>query len=294
MRTTYTMMLGLLLGAGALSTGCSSTSGDAATGSSQARVIASSQGSGTTTMHVTGTDNATSLVTIDKTIEVTSGDITVVDLSMPPSTYTFKVDLLSGTTTLGTSSAQASLTDGVTTQIALAAQASAMGDVASMVQIGVDVAPQITGVAVQASTTTAAGMTQIQVTVSDPNADALSFYWSGATLDGAIHGTDTMTISTAAITAAAATGTPTLHVVVQDANGGATAASIALSVASSGVEGSIATSSDGGAALQACLDTAAQCSAGCAPGVALGTTGVTIDATCLASCSTTLVSCEGT
>ena len=75
-----------------------------------------------------------------------------------------------------------------------------------------------------------------------------------------------MNISTAAITAAAATGTPVLHVVVQDASGASTAATIDLSVAASGVEGALATSSDGGAALQACLDTQAQWNAACAPG----------------------------
>lgn len=260
-------------------------------------MVASTQGSGTTTLHVTATNNASADVAIDKTIEVTAGKATVLDVDVPPATYTFNVDVVSGSTTLGTSTATADLTNGATTQIALAAQAATMGGAASTVQIGVDVAPQITGVDVQSITAGATGpMTQISVDASEPTGGALTFFWSGATLTATVQGTSSMSLSTAAVTAAinaAATGVaPTLHVVVQDAAGASTAADISLTMASAGVQGAIATSTDDGAALQACLDTQAQCSAACAPGVALGAANVTVNATCLASCSTALASCK--
>lgn len=255
-------------------------------------MVASSQGSGTTTLHVTATDDATSAVVIDKTIEVTGSEATVVDVSAPPSTYTFTVALVAGAVTVSTSSAQAHLMNGTTTQIALAAQAATMGGAASTVQIGVDVAPQITGVDVQATGSGTAAMTSITVNATDVNSDALTFFWSGATLSGAVQGTSTMSLSTAAIMAAASTTAPVLHVVVQDASGASAAANVALTVAGTSVQGAIMTSTDGGAALQACLDTQAKCNAACAPGVALGATGVSVSATCLASCSTSLASCE--
>ena len=101
-----------------------------------------------------------------------------------------------------------------------------------------------------------------------------------------------MNISTAAITAAVS---PTLRVVVQDASGATTAADVSLTVASTGVEGTIATpTAASGAALQACLDTQAACNAACAPGVALGATGTVVSATCLTGCTTSLVSCNAT
>ncbi len=293
MRTPYTMCFALLLGAGAASAaGCSSSPTEATTGSSQARVVASSQGTGTTTMHLTGTNTTTAGATpIDQTIEVTGATPTVVDLSLAPGTYSLSVDILSGTVTLGTSTAEAVLNADGTTQIALAAQSASASAAASTVQIGVDVAPQITGVTVQATTTaTTTPMTQISIAATNPNSETLTYYWSGIGFDGSVKGTATMNIPTATITAATS---PTLHVIVQDATGASTAADVTLSVGTTGVDGTIATgTSTADEGLQACLDTQAACNAKCAPGVALGTAGAVVDPACLTSCTSALLSCN--
>jgi hypothetical protein len=294
MRHPYTMLFGLCLVAGAAATGCNSSTNtnEPTTGSSQARVVASSQGSGTTTLHVTATDNADASITVDKTIEVTSGDATVLDLSLQPATYTFNVSIVSNGTDTGTTTAQAQLMDGATTQIALAAQAPQSGGSASSVQIGVDVAPQIKGVSVTASADTTNGLTtSVHVDATSATDDALTFYWSGTGFTAAVQGTDTMSISTATIMAAISSS-PMVHVVVQDASGASTTADIALTLSGSSLTGSIASSSNGASA-QACLDVQAQCTSACSPGVALGGLNVTVSASCLASCSTALVTCEG-
>jgi hypothetical protein len=217
----------------------------------------------------------------------------VLDITVPPATYTFTVDVLNGVETIDTSSAKADLTNGTTTQIALAAQAATKGGPASSVQIGVDMAPQITGVEVQASgAPDTSATTSVTIDASDPNGDSLTFFWSGVTLEGTVQGTSTMSFSTAAIQAAAASTAPVLHVVAEDASGTSTAADVTLTVAGAAVQGAMVTSSDSGAALQACLDTQAQCNAACAPGLALGAANVTVNATCLASCSASLASCK--
>jgi hypothetical protein len=289
MRQLNTTMFVLLLGAGSALAACtsSSTPNEPSTGSSQARVIASNQGSGTTTMQVTATNNASSDVAIDKTIEVANGNATVIDETVVSGAYTFEVDILSGGATAATKSAQITLGDGTTTQIAVAAQTSGATET---VQIGVDVAPEITGVKV----TTSDAMTQVHVDASDPSNGTLTYYWWGAGLGAPVQGIDTISLSTSAIVAAVSTTSPLLHVVAQDESGASTVTAIALMVTGTNVTGTISTSTGSAAAAQKCLDVQAQCNATCSPGAALGATaGVTVDPTCLAGCSMSLVSCQG-
>ena len=130
---------------------CGASSGDGSVGSSQARLVFASKGTEPATLHVTATDDATSAVAFDKTVEVQGNSASEVDLTLAPSSYTFVVDVLggaSGDATLGSKSAVVDLTDGETTQITLAAQVDG-GSSSAQVQIGVDVAPTIEGVEVQ-------------------------------------------------------------------------------------------------------------------------------------------------
>ena len=71
MRTSHAMLLGLFLGAGAFTTGCGVAGSDgSAVGSSQARLVFASKGTQPATLHVTATDDATSTVAFDETVEV--------------------------------------------------------------------------------------------------------------------------------------------------------------------------------------------------------------------------------
>jgi len=300
MRNVHAMLFGLSLGATVFGTGCASSgTGDLATGSSQARMVVSSQDSGTTTLHVTATDDATASVVLDKTVTVSSGTPAVLDFSAAPSTYTISADVLSGDASLGSGSAQVDLMEGETTQIAVSAapgQVTAGGSGSATVKIGTDVAPRINGVDVHVAGDGPDATVVVQVDAVDVDGDALAFFWSGTgLLDGAVQGSSTLSLPAAAVSAAAAAGAPSLHVVVQDAQGVAAAADIALAVAGSAVQGSMSPSAGGGAALQACLDAQATCCADCAAGVSVIGAGVTANAnaSCVASCGTTLLSCEG-
>ena len=295
------MLFGLMVGASAVATGCTkSDPGAPPTTASQARLVVSTQGSGTTTLRVSVTSEATAEVAFDRMIDVAGDTATVINLSVAPSTYTFTAGVLSGDALLGTSSAQAALNAGETTQVALAAQFDqATGTGSATVQVGVDVAPQITGVSVQASAGARARTrrTPVHVDARDVGGDALTFFWSGAgLLPGAVQGSSTLSLSTAAIAAAASTG----HAGAArrgpgHAKGAATAASIALTVAGADVQGAMAPG--GGAPSQACLDAQAQCNASCAPGLALGAAQgererVVPHSRSAAGCP--LVSCDGT
>ncbi len=295
------MLFGLLLGASAAIAGCTkSDAGDqgvAPEGTSQARIVASSHGGGEATLHLTAVAAGTSSVAVDKTIDLDGGPATVLDLGLPPAMYTFTADVLSGGVSLGTSTAQVDMKDGVTTQIMLAADvgpAAESGESAA-VQFGVDVAPQITSVEVRSSGGAgSAATTVVQVSATDADGGGLTFFWSGAGLiEGALKGSSTLVLSTSVVTAAASTSPPVLHVVVQDAKGVAATADIALTVAAAGVKGSMSSSAGGDVTLQACLDAQAQCNAACTPGLAVGALGVTADASCLTGCGVSLLACEG-
>jgi hypothetical protein len=288
MRNTHSIGLGLILGAVAV-TGCNSTQPDGSeVGTSQARIVAAAQGSSPATMHVTGTDDTTSDVVIDKTITVSGGSATVVDLNVPPSSYTFAVSVLGGAsdeTTLAKNSAMGDLKDGETTDIMLTAQG---GGTSPAVHIGVAAVPQIGKVDVQLTGSGKDAMASIHVDATDPGGDSLTFFWSGAGLKGAVQGSSMMSISTAALTAVAS---PVVHVVVQGAQGAAASANITLALTATSAQATTSVISGDDAAAQACLETQAQCNATCLPSVGLGGTNVTVDTSCLSACSLSLATC---
>ena len=296
MRNSHAMLLGLFLGAGAFATGCGVAGTDgSAVGSSQARLVFASKGSQPATLHVTATDETTSAVAFDRTVEVQGNSATEVDVTLVPSSYTFAVDAIggaSGDATLGSKSAVVDLTDGETIQITLAAQVDGGSDASAQVQIGVDVAPTIDGVSVQLTGGPSAdAAVQIHVDATDAGGGALTFFWSGAGLDGAVQGSSSLSIQASAIAAAAAgAASPVVHVVVQDVQGATAQANIAIAMADGAVQGTITAPS--GASADACVQAQAQCNAGCSPGLGLGATGVDVNASCVAACGLSFASCE--
>jgi hypothetical protein len=294
MHSVQATMVGLFLGAAAFGMGCKG-GGTNTVGSSQARLVLAAKGSTPATLHVTATDDATAAVVLDKTVEVQENSASVVDLSLPPASYTFTAGALggaSGGASLGSESAQITLAGGALTQINVNA-AMANGGASAQVQIGVDVAPVIKGIAVQAGAAQGEpGPTvQINVDASDAAGGALRFFWSGAGLQGAVEGSSSLTLSVAALTAAAAfPGQPVVHVVVQDAQGTCADADVTLSVVEGAVESTTTTTI--GAATSACTDAQAQCNAACTPDLGLSAGANVSIAPCLAQCSLSFATCK--
>ncbi len=287
MRNTHTMLLGLVLGATAI--GCNSGSSvGPELGTSKARIVATTtKGSDPATLHVTGTDEVTSDVTVDQTLTVSAGKPSMIDLTLPSSTYTFTVSVLggaSGDVTLASSTAQGDLKDGETSDIVLTAQ----GGSSPAVNIGVAAVPEIGAVDVKLTGSGAGAMAQIHVDASDPGGDALTFFWSGAGLDAAVPGSATMSIPAAALMIAATP--PVLHVVVQGAAGASASTNITLAFAGTTVKATTSVSSGDGVAAQACLSAQAECDTTCLPTLSLGG-NVTVDTQCAAACSLSLASC---
>ena len=95
MHSVQATMVGLFVGAAAFAMGCNAGSGGTdALGSSQARVVLAAKGSTPATLHVTATDEATSAVALDKTVEIQGNSASVVDLALPAAGYTFTAGAL--------------------------------------------------------------------------------------------------------------------------------------------------------------------------------------------------------
>jgi hypothetical protein len=277
MRFAHTLLSGFTLTAVAFVAGCTGATSDGATGSSQARLVVSSTGQQTATLRVTAVEDATADTVVDQTITVAAGSAQVVSLSLDPSGYTFAVDVLgAGDAKLGSTSAHVNLEQGVLTQIALTADVDGASN--AQVNIGVDTAPQIEGVKVSLDGDTV----NVHIDASDDGGGDLSFFWSGAGLSGAVQGSSTLSIPSAAVAA-----NSMVHVVVQDAHGVASSADIALATAGGDVQGAMF----GEASAAACLDAQAQCNATCGSATVLGAV-TSADVSCLAGCSLTLAQCE--
>lgn len=301
MRNAHRMVLGLVLGAGAFSAGCSGTAGsdDGSTvGSSQARLVFAAKGTEPATLHVTATDEASSAVAFDQTIDVKANSASMLDLTLAPASYKFVVDVLggaSGDATIGSDSAAVDLTDGETTQITFAAQVATTGgsDASAQAQIGVDVAPTISSVNVQLTGTGADAAVHIDVDATDSGGGTLAFFWSGTGLTGAVQGSSSLTLPVSAIEASVTGATsPLIHVVVQDAEGATAQTNIALTIAAGVVQSTTSAAASATAAAEACLQAQAQCNASCSPTLGLGGTGLDVSASCVAACGLSFASCE--
>ena len=294
MRNSHAMLLGLFVGAGAFTTGCGGVAGseESPVGSTEARLVFASKGTQPATLHVTATDDATSAVAFDKTVELQGNSASEVDLTLIPSSYTFVVDVLggaSGDATLGSKSADVDLT----TQITLAAQVEGGSSDSAQVQIGVDVAPTISGITATFVGSGADAAVQIEVDATAAASGALTFFWSGAGLPSAVQCTNSMSIPASAIAASVAAGASSVvHVVVQDAQGVTAQANVAITMANGAVQGTTTSTSGAGAAAQACVQAQAQCNASCSSGLGLGATGVQTNASCVAGCGLSFASCE--
>lgn len=289
MRKLQTLLLGLLLGPGAVIVGCGGIDPEAApVGTSQARLVMAVQGSASASLHVTATCDTSAGIAIDQTVAVDAGGAAVLDVALEPSTYTVRVEVLDSASGahLGDGSAEAVLVDGETTEIKLTAKVDGTsGDTTATVQVGVDTAPRIDDVTVQLDGSADA---KIHVAATDVDGDALAFFWSGAGMEGAVQGSATLSIPVAAVTAV--DGPAVVHVIVQDPSGATAAADVTLAVAGDGVQVTVdAGAAADGQAAQACLEAQAACNATCQ--VSIGVGGPIADASCLAGCSLALASC---
>ncbi len=295
MRNAHATLLGVFFGAGLFAVGCGGAStGGPAVGTAEARLVLSSQGSNAATLHVTATDDASSTVALDKTIVIQGSGATVVDVTLPSGSYTFSVGVLggaSGNVTLGSSSTDIDLTSSATTQINVAAQTAADGS--AQVQIGADVAPVINGVDVQLTGQGTSAAVNITVDATAEGGGALTFFWSGAGLQGASQGQSSISIPVSAISAGANTAAQNVvHVIVQDVQGTTTEADVALTLAGNAVQGTTSAASNASAAVAACVNAQAACNAGCSSGLGLGQAGASANASCLSQCTLALASCE--
>jgi len=286
MRNAQALMLGFVVAAGAIASGCNASNNGGAVGSSEAQLVVSALGQDAATIHVIAVDDTNAFRAADETVEVKGGQSTVVPFIMTPSRYTFTVDVSGSGEQTGHASTHVTLKDGDTVQVSLVVAA----DNPSNPVVAVDLAPRIDSVGVQLK----GGLGQnqrveIHVDASDADSDQLSYFWSGAGMRGAVAGSSTLTIPAAQ---AAAAGASILHVVVQDPQGATASADIALVITQTEARGTLMPGAMNGDHEHPCQEAHAQCKATCAPSLGIAEGTVAVDGACMAACGQALAACE--
>jgi hypothetical protein len=274
MRNHLRVVSGLLPLCGAL-VGCS---GGEDVGSGEARILLAAQGGEAVTMHVTATNEATGDVVLDRTVEVEAGAAAVLDILLAAAVYTVHVDTSGAAGGIGSGEARAEIHTDTATEVTLTAYPG--GDV----RVGVNGAPRIHDVRVVAASGLD-GSARITIEASDPEGAALTFFWSGLALDGAVQGSSTLTLS--ALDALVHTGGADVHVVVQDSAGATTVGRITFAGEGSClVCGEHYVASGNSVGGEACLAERALCDVDCGPD------DVEASLSCLAGCALELAACE--
>lgn len=283
MRSFHSTLVALVIAGASAGCNTASTTGPEPVGESHARLILSMNGHGSASLRVTAKADTSMAMAIDKSVDIMAGSAVVVAADVPAASYAFHVDVFSDssqTELLGSAEAHADLALDATTEIKLAAMLD--GDGSTDVTVGVNEAPEIDDVDIDVSGGTD-GSLSVHVDVSDAEDTDLTFFWSGAGIDGTVKGTATMDISKAALLAS---GESTLHLVVQDEGGATAAADIAIDVTAETASASAHVSAE------ECLDASAQCVAACDASLAINPLDVALHASCLADCGLALASCD--
>jgi hypothetical protein len=277
MKKIQATSIALLLGA--VTVGCNGASRETElVESSKARLVMAVHDHDEATLHVTAKDDETQEVVLDRVVDLKAGGASVLDVDLEPTMYTFHVDVMDGSLVLGAATGQVDLDPGVVTEVQMTAAVDAKGS--TTVEIGVDDAPQINKVTVEIGEG-AGGTAKIHVDATDPDGDALAYYWTGAGIDGAVKGSATMTIPAAQIA-----GEGVVHVVVQDAKGATTSADVEVTI-SGDAQSTLATY---GAPSAACLEAQASCNAKCE--ASFGLVDVLAKTACFTDCTLALTSCK--
>ena len=297
MRTIHKVLFGLVVTSGVAASGCNGTD---VTGSSEARIMLSNSGSASTNVEVIATDDATSEVAADRSVDVAAGGTSVIDLGVAAASYTFSVKAFGDaghTHLLGGSTVHADLTVGEVTEISLTANTTS-GTGQSVLRAAVNAAPRIDNVDVKVDGSGASASASISVDAKDPDGGQLTFFWSGFGIQGSVQGDSTLNLSAAMAASAAssplvhAASSPVVHVVVEDSGGATAQADVTFTPASGcALCGHFDTTISAAGDASACLDTRANCTAHCDALISLPPTRAAANISCMSDCAQTLATC---
>jgi hypothetical protein len=237
-----------------------------------------------------------------QSFQVKGGSTTFLQLDVPASEYTFQVDAFADveqTTSIGTSSSDASVDTEHMTEISLVINTEIKGS--GGIQISSNEAPTIGDFSAKTNVSVDIAA-EIHVDASDSDSKSLHYFWTGFGIDGTIEGSSTLTISAAAA-AADKGGDHHVTVIVQDELGASAHASLNVSLdltasgdtgADTGSDGNTDgnASTDDSAAIQLCLEVHAGCTASCKLDASTSLSGAALLVTCMAQCGIELATCE--
>lgn len=285
MTNNHSALVALTLAASTFAMGCGSPPSDGDVGVSHARLIMSNGGQ-PADLVISARDDASGSVSFQETVHLDANLTTVLLTDLPASTYTIEFEVLGEGATnavIGAGRTHTKLDVGETTEIKVNTTVNADGNGAT-VNVDVNKAPQVHEVSVRVAGDDSTKV-EVHVDATDGEDDKLTFFWTGAGLEGVVEGSSTIDIPIQSVKDGA------LHLVIVDSKGASVSIDIAIEV-DGDMQVNVSTSDD--MSNETCLQGTAACLASCdaALGASLDPLKTVIHAACVSTCNVELATCE--
>lgn len=285
-------------------------SSTAASTSGQARIAVVVTGDGSSALDLTATDAATGMVATRQHLSLAADGSVAVTLALPEGEYDLGLAAIANDGVTVTAHGNVAVAIAAESTVQLSATLDAAG--AGGLETATNQPPQLDHIGVAVIGNLALGLDRlgdatITVAASDAEGGALTFFWSGPTIDGSLQGGTSLAIDNGAIVQARLAGRLDAHVgaqffvVAQDQAGGAALGQITIGgnatcllcgttdvqiLAGAGV--GIADTSQ---RLAACVDTHVACEASCDAGFVHDGGDTQVQAGCNLACAAQLADC---
>lgn len=263
---------------------------------SDLRIVATMRGKGDAQLRVTAIPAGAHAVGIEQALDVRALSSSVVDLPVPTTRYAIRVDVVDATArVLGSVSKTVTLAPGAATEIRVSGTLD--GDSAVELALVVDTAPVLEDLEVGTRADSTGATLVVHVGAYEPDARAMTYFWSGFASDDVIVGAATLDLTAA--TALSLHDPGVVRLTVVDATGATTSARIHIGADALATlrSGSASPTPNGASALEAapanvsCLATYAQCEASCDTAFGPVTKTTSPHDVCVTECAVGLAKC---
>jgi hypothetical protein len=294
---------------------CTDTSTDTSTQAStsgRAQLTIVVTGDASAAVELVATAHATGEVAISQTLDLAADGSVSASIELPEGEYSFGLSAIAGD---GSVTAEGAVDVSIAAQATIALSATLDAAAGGGLSTEVNNPPAIDEVEVDVISNVSAGLealgdATIDISATDLDGDAVAFFWSGLTIDGAIEGNadGSLSIDNDAVVHAQLAGRLDLslgaefYVVAQDAGGGVALAEVTLGsnatcllCGSANVEivagAGVGVVEDLAAELEACLDAHVACAASCDALVVHEDGNTSAGAECNLACGAELAAC---
>lgn len=312
-RSTLSFLSAALLALAAVPACTDSGADSVALSSGRAQLTVVVTGDTSAALELVATDEASGEVALTQHLDIAADGSVAADVELPEGDYRFELTAVAEDGVTVTAHGTVDVAIAAEATIALSATLDAAGG--GGLETEVNTPPALGGLDVSVISDAHLGLSllgdaTLTASVTDAEGDAITYFWSGLTIDGSIQGGSSLTIDNDAMVRAQLAGQldarvgAEFYVVAQDEAGGAALAQVTIGgngtcllcgtaavevVAGAGV-GVI---EDASARLEACLDAHVACAASCDALVVHEDGNTSAGAACNLECGAELAACAG-